>query len=136
MLLLERNHEIQVGFDSCAAVIVFAHFRWFATQSCKSCVDLSARKDSGTRIHGDDWKVRAPEMLEVCKTVRRVTRARLRSIVVDGNPGSRDVVYPIPRVGLLEERPAVSGRREKTQRGELQFQVEDDSAEGLVVKTI
>ena len=41
-----------------------------------------------------------------------------------------------PRVGLLEERPAVSGRREKTQRGELQCQVQDDTAEGLVVKTV
>ena len=34
----------------------------------------------------------------------------------------------------LEERPAVSGRRVKTQRGELQCEVEDDTAEGLVVK--
>ena len=62
--------------------------------------------------------------------------ARLRSLVVGGNPGSRAVVFPIPRVGLLEERPAVSGRREKTQREELQCQVEDDTAEGLVVKTV
>ena len=52
-------------------------------------------------------------MLEVCKTVRLVKRTRLRSLVVGGNPGSRVVVFPIPRVGLLEERPAVSGRREK-----------------------
>ena len=61
---------------------------------------------------------------------------RLRSLVVGGNPGSRAVVFPIPRVGLLEERPAVSGRREKTQREELQCQVEDDTAEGLVAKTV
>ena len=32
MLLLERFHEIQVGIDLCAAVIVLAHFRWFATK--------------------------------------------------------------------------------------------------------
>ena len=62
-------------------------------------------------------------------------RARLRFLVVDDNPGSRDVVYPIPSLGLLEERPSVSGRREKTQRGELQCQVEDDTSEGLVVRT-
>ena len=46
------------------------------------------------------------------------------------------MVFPIPRVGLLEERPAVSGRREKTQREELQCQVKDDTAEGLVAKTV
>ena len=46
------------------------------------------------------------------------------------------MVFPIPRVGLLEERQAVSGRREKTQREELQCQVEDDTAEGLVAKTV
>ena len=45
-------------------------------------------------------------------------------------------VCPTPRVGLLEERPAVSGRREKTQRGELQCQEDEDTAEGLVVKTM
>ena len=75
-------------------------------------------------------------MPEVCRTVHPVERARLRSLVVGGNPGSRAVVFPIPRVGLLEERPAASGRQEKTQREELQCQVEDDTAEGLVVKTV
>ena len=44
VLSLERNREIQVGIDSCAAATVFAHFCWFVTKSCKSCVDLSARK--------------------------------------------------------------------------------------------
>ena len=62
--------------------------------------------------------------------------SRLRSPVVGGNPGSRDVLCPIPRVGLSEERPAVSGRREKMKRGELQCQVDDDTSEGLVVKTV
>ena len=78
-------------------------------------------------------------MPEACKIVILslfLRDSRLRSLVVDGNPGSPDVVCPIPRVGLLEERPAASGRREKTQRGELQCQVEDDTAEGLVVKTV
>ena len=75
-------------------------------------------------------------MPEVCRTMHPVERARLRPLVVGGNPGSRAVVFPIPRVGLLEERLAVSGRREKTQREELQCQVEDDTAEGLVAKTV
>ena len=35
-----------------------------------------------------------------------------------------------------ELRPAVSGRREKTQREELQCQVKDDTAEGLIAKTV
>ena len=62
--------------------------------------------------------------------------SRPRSLVVGGNHGSRAVIFPIPRVGLLEERLAVSGRREKTQREELQCQMEDATAEGLVVKTV
>ena len=45
------------------------------------------------------------------------------------------MVYPVPQVGLLEERPAVSGGRERTQREELQCHVESDTAEGAVVKT-
>ena len=40
VLLLARNHEIQVGIDSCTAVTVFVHFRWFVSKSCKSCVGL------------------------------------------------------------------------------------------------
>ena len=36
VFLLARNHKIQVGIDSCAAVIVFVHFRWLLTKSCKS----------------------------------------------------------------------------------------------------
>ena len=74
-------------------------------------------------------------MPEVCRTVHLVERARLRSPVDGGNPGSRAVVFWIPRVGLLEERLAVSGRRERTQGEELHCQVEDDTAEGLVAKT-
>ena len=42
-------------------------------------------------------------MPEVCRTVHHVERARLRSLVVGGDPGSGAVVFPIPRVGLLEE---------------------------------
>ena len=72
------------------------------------------------RGHDDrDCTFRAPETPEVCRTVHLVERARLRSLVVGGNPGSCAVVFPIPRVKLLEERPAVPGRREKTQREEL-----------------
>ena len=50
------------------------------------------------REHDDrDCKCRAPEMPEVCRTVHLVERARLRSLVVGGDPGSRAVVFPIPR---------------------------------------
>ena len=38
VLLLARNHKIQVGIGSCAAVIVFVHFHWFETRSCKSWI--------------------------------------------------------------------------------------------------
>ena len=106
---------------------------WKERQFRFELITFGAGTDRG---HDDgDCKFRAPETLEVCRTVHLVERARLRSLVVGGNPGSRAVVLPIPRVGLLEERPAVSGRREKTQREELQCQVEDDTAEGLVAKT-
>ena len=47
VLLPVRNYEIQVGIDSHAAATVFAYSRWFVTKSCKSCVDLSARKVKG-----------------------------------------------------------------------------------------
>ena len=96
---------------------------------------FGAGTDQGHDDH--DWKFRAPAMPEACKTVSVSPAGRVQawSLVVDGNPGSRDVVFPNPRVGLLEERPAVSGVREETQREELQCQVEDDTAEGLVAKT-
>ena len=45
--LLERNHEIQCGIESCAAVTVFAHLPMMVckpAKSCTSCLDLSARK--------------------------------------------------------------------------------------------
>ena len=223
VLLLGRSHEIQVGIDSCAAVTVFVHFRWFVTEKlqvlCGSecskgerqaprCVILVRKSETGRDVrsrggsvrerhesrcvlpllrrryptvcvprgmwnetgagvkrslrvasrdcsgqcsdgkfeliafgagtdqgHDDhDCKFRALAMREACKTVSVSPAGRVQawSLVVDGNPGSRDGVYPIPRVGLSEERPAVSGRREKTQREEFQCQVED----GLVVKTV
>ena len=40
------------------------------------------------------------------------------------------------RLDLLEERPAVSGGREKAQREEMRCQVESDTAEGPVAKTM
>ena len=65
------------------------------------------------RGHDDhDCKFRAPAMPETCKIVTPALFlqdvARLRSLVVGGYPGSRAIVYPIPRVGLLEERPVIS----------------------------
>ena len=91
------------------------------------------------RGHDDhDCKFRAPAMPEACKTVSVSPPGKVQawSLVVGGNPGKRAVVFPIPRIGLLEERLVVSGVREDTQREELQCQVEDDTAEGLVVKTV
>ena len=44
VLLFARSHKIQVGIDSCTAVTVFVHYRWFLTKSCKSYMDFSARK--------------------------------------------------------------------------------------------
>ena len=46
------------------------------------------------------------------------------------------MIYPIPKVGLLEKRLAVSGGREKTQREGLRSEMERDAAEGPIVKTI
>ena len=85
------------------------------------------------RGHDDhDCKFRVLAMPEACPA----GKVQAWSLVVDGNPGGRDMFYPIPRVGLLEERLAVSGRRERTQREEQQCQVEDDTAGGMVVKTV
>ena len=44
------------------------------------------------------------------------------------------MAHPIPKVGLLGERPAASRGREKTQRDGLQCKVESDAVEGPVVK--
>ena len=53
-----------------------------------------------------------------------------QGLVVGGKSGGLDVVHPIAKVGLLEERPVVSGGREKTQREALQCQVENDKGKG------
>ena len=44
VLLLERNHEIQSGIESRVAMVVFA---LLGVKSCKSCLNLSARKVNG-----------------------------------------------------------------------------------------
>ena len=72
VLLLERNHEIQVGIDSCAAATVFAHFCWFATKSCKSCVDLSARKVKG-KLRGVSFWCVNPRMAKTCEVLVAVS---------------------------------------------------------------
>ena len=73
VLLLARNHKIQVGIDSCAAVTVFVHFRWFVTKSCKSCMDLSARKVKAN-----------PRMAETCEVLVAVSESHM----------SHDVLFP------------------------------------------
>ena len=60
-------------------------------------------------------------------------RVQVGFFVVGGSSGSRDVIYPSPKVGLLGERPA---GREKTQREELQCRAGSDTAKGPVVKTV
>ena len=71
-------------------------------------------------------------MPEACRTVSVKCRHGLLSLVVILEVA---LVYLITRVGLLEERPVVSGVREETQREEWQCQVEDDTAERPVAKT-
>ena len=90
--------------------------------------DTVAGMDRGHDDH--DCKFRAPAMSEACKTVSVSPAGKVQawSLVVGGNHGNRAVVCPIPRVGLLV--------RLETQREELQCQVEDDTTEGLVVKTV
>ena len=72
-------------------------------------------------------------MREACKTVSPAERVQVGFLVVGGSSGSRDVIYPSPKVGLLGERPA---GREKTQREELQFRAGSDTAKGPVVKSV
>ena len=81
--------------------------------------EIGAGMDRGHDDH--DCKFRELAMHdEACKTVSvsLVGKVQAWSLVVGGSPGIRAVVYPIPRVGLLEERFA------------------DDTAEGMVVKTV
>ena len=68
VMMLARNHKIQVGIDSCAVVTVFAHFRWFVTKSCKSCMDLSARTVKG-KLRGVPFWCANPRMAETCEVL-------------------------------------------------------------------
>ena len=80
---------------------------WKERQFKFELITFGAGTDRG---HDDrDCKFRVPEMSEVCKTAHLVERARSKSFIVGGNPRTRVVVFPIPRVGLLVERSAVSG---------------------------
>ena len=62
---------------------------------------------SGSCDH--DCKFSVHEVREACKTVRPAERVQVGFLVVGGSSGSCDVIYPSPTVGLLGERPAVSG---------------------------
>ena len=83
VLLLARNHKIHVGIDSCAAVTVFVHFRLFVTKSCKSCVDLSARKVKG-KLPGVSFWYANPRMAETCEVLVAVSESDM----------SHDVFFP------------------------------------------
>ena len=82
VLLPVRNHEIQVGIDSCVAATVFVHFRWFVTKSCKSCADLSARKVKG-KLRGVSFWYANPRMAETCEVLVAVSESDM----------SRDVFF-------------------------------------------
>ena len=109
-------------------------------EGTQACSYHGMRNETGAgadRGHGDHaCKLRVHEVPGAYKTVSVSPAGKVQAwfLVVGGNPGGRDVIHPIPRVRLLEERPAVSRRRKKTQRGELQCQVVDDTAGGLIVK--
>ena len=80
VLLPARNHKIQVGTDSRAAVIVFVHFPWFVTKSCKSCMDLSARKVKG-KLRGVSFS--RSRIFDICGS-GTILCNHLRAIVLQG----------------------------------------------------
>ena len=96
VLLLVRNHKIQVGIDSCAVVTVFVHFRWFVTKTCKSCMDLSARKVKG-KLRGVPFWYANPRMAETCEVLVAVSESDM----------SHDVLFPLSR----RRYPSVCVRR-------------------------
>ena len=83
VLLHERNRDIQIGINSCAAVTVFVHFRRFVTKSCKSCMDLSARKVKG-KLRGVSFWFVNPRMAETCEVLMAVSEGDM----------SHDVFFP------------------------------------------
>ena len=87
----------------------------------QKCLHTTRVVEAGAdRGHDDhDCKFRASEMSEVCTTVILtlfLQDVQVRSFVVGGKSGGCDVGCPIPKVGLLGERPAVPGGREVTSR--------------------
>ena len=69
--LLNRNHEIQSGIESCAAVTVFAHVPTKGCTPAKSCMswcDLSARKVDGKLFDVSFWYV-SRKMAKTCEVV-------------------------------------------------------------------
>ena len=86
VLLLARSHKIQVGIDSCTAVIVFVHLRWFETKSCEPSLGLSARKVKGKFRCVPFWFA-GLKMAETCE-VLVVLVAVLESDI------NHDVFYP------------------------------------------
>ena len=95
-------------------------------------VTFGAGADGGH--DGHHCKFRVHEEPEARRTVISAGGVQARSLVVGDTSGSRDVGYPIPKVGLLGERPTISGGREKTQRDGFPCKVESDAGEGAVVK--
>ena len=70
----QRRSEYAGDCDSCVAVIVFAHFRWFVTKSCKSCVDMRARKVRD-KLRGVSLWYANPRMTETCEVLVAVSES-------------------------------------------------------------
>ena len=79
---------------------------------------------------GQGYDCGPPKLTRACNAASPTKEALLQPLVsVGGSSGSRDVIYPIPGGGLLGERPAVPGGRERIEREEqLQRQIEGDAA--------
>ena len=101
-----------------------------------SCAQISSLSELEHTEDTTTCNFRVHDVPEACKTVSLSGGVQARSLVVGDKSGRRDVGYPMPKVGLLGKRPAVSGGREKTQREGLKCKVESDAAEGRVVKTM
>ena len=64
---------------------------------------------------GQDCDSGSPKMTGACIAASPTEGARLEPLVVGGSTGCRDVIYPIPRGGLLGERERDEGEREQNE---------------------
>ena len=116
-------HLLQQGYLSVCNPTRTVESNWSWSQtvdlSCQSSLFCTTRKNGNSCLVSSLSELEQIEDMSITIANSEYTRAHVRSLVVGGDFGSRDVFYPIPKVGLLEEWPGVSGGREKTQREEL-----------------